>query len=90
MVIVENEENVETSPIDKGTLCQFTGVRDKNNKDIYNKDTLSDGKSTFKVEYNTQSTGYFLSPRDGSILSALNYQKLGNGCYSRLDLVLVE
>ncbi len=85
-----NDENVETSPIDKDTLCQFTGVTDKNKKDIYDKDILSDGKNTFKVEYNTQNTGFFLNPISDDILDVMDYQKLGNGYYSRKDLVIVE
>tara|TARA_R110000737_G_scaffold247907_1_gene257931 strand:+ start:204 stop:569 length:366 start_codon:yes stop_codon:yes gene_type:complete len=90
IITKQNNENVETSPIDKDTLCQFTGISDKNKDEIYNKDKLTDGKITYVVEYNTQNTGFFLSPISDDILDTMNYQKLGNGYYSRKDLELIE
>tara|TARA_R110002153_G_scaffold271657_1_gene439338 strand:+ start:566 stop:931 length:366 start_codon:yes stop_codon:yes gene_type:complete len=90
VITKQNTDDLETSPIDKDTLCQFTGVKDKNKKDIYNKDILTDGKITYKVEYNTQNTGFFLNPISEDILDTIDYQKLGNGYYSRKDLVIVE
>lgn len=75
-------------------IMEFTGITDKNGKDIYEKDYLSDGKIIYLVEYNTQNTGFYINPIKKingviDIIDELNYSKLGNGYYSRKDLEVV-
>ena len=90
VITKQNKNDVETSPIDEGTLRLFTGITDKNKVDIYDKDKLTNGEDYYIVEYNTQNTGFFLNPVSDDLLMTYNYQKLGNGYYSRKDLVLID
>lgn len=87
---IESDGVMETSPIDEESLCVFTGVKDMNKTDIYENDYLTDGKLIFKVEYNTQNTGFYIRPISDDILDSISYEKLGNGYYSRRDLVLIK
>ena len=101
VVIVScDKDGAITAPIDEGTLCQFTGVKDKNKNDIYNTDILTDGEITYTVNYNIQNSGFWLTPNEvvtegvkegvkESILLFMS-ETLGNGYYSRKDLELIK
>ena len=40
IITKENIDNVETSPIEEGTLCEFTGIKHKNKNDVFEGDIL--------------------------------------------------
>jgi len=82
------------------TVCQFTGITDKNNIDIFENDLLSDGNIIYKVEWNQQNTCWWINPiktikkseiseKDSFITLVLSNEKLGNGYYSRRDMEVI-
>jgi len=80
------------------SVCEYTGITDKNNIKIFEDDLLSDGKTIFKVEWNQQQTCWWIKPiksiietniTDDFILLVLENENLGNGYYSRKDLEVI-
>ena len=60
IITKQRDNDLETSPIIKGTLCEFTGLKDKEGVDIYESDVVSDGFEKGVVIYNTETAEYLV------------------------------
>jgi uncharacterized phage protein (TIGR01671 family) len=87
------EDRIEVDP---ETVGQFTGQSDKNKKDIYEHDKVSDGKFIYKVAWDRNNTRFYLEAinviNSESILDVflgIENHPLGNGYFSRKDLEIV-
>lgn len=49
---IESYTGEDRYEVDPNTICQFIGLLDKNKKEIYDKDYLSDGDLTIRVYWN--------------------------------------
>lgn len=62
------------------TLCQITGNRDVNHKEIYENDYISDGKTLWKVIYSKTSNGFLAEAVGGEVDSGCSYFSLWHLC----------
>lgn len=53
IITKENPENVETSPIQEGTLCEYIGTNARNDIEVYQNDRIS-----FKANYTSKPGGW--------------------------------
>lgn len=60
-----NEHNIMTYNVKPETVGQFTGLLDKNCKEVYEGDIATDGKFYYTVEFSNYSCGFVWS-RHGS------------------------
>ena len=68
-----------------GSECQFTGLHDKNGKEIYEGDIVTDGVGKFKIIYDLKLAGYqpYCIFRD----EPENYCEVIGNIYENPDLV---
>lgn len=69
-------------------------MKDKNGKQIFERDIAKDSKSIYKVEWNDQQSCFWLLPikslaGEEWFILHLDNQRLGNGYYSRKDLEII-
>ena len=65
IVCALNDHNTMTYHIKPDTVGQFTGLIDKNGKEVYEGDIATDGKYLYTVEFSTNSCSFVWS-RHGS------------------------
>ena len=75
----DNRLSIATSQIDENTISQFTGLHDKNGKEVFDGDILAnshrdDDDNIYVCEYdNSQASFVFTSPFDGESLEQNDY-----------------
>lgn len=88
-------DNYRQYEVEHETVCQFTGLLDKNGNKIFEGDKLSDKVFVYVVEWNKQNTAFCLKPiekietKDLDIIDYILYQNLGNGYLNRRDLEII-
>ena len=98
---IDPNDNASLSPFntkypDDITLMRYTGIKDKSNNKIFQKDVVTDGKYKWIIEWHDQQAMWWMSPvidskvvGDEYLIMTLNNEKLGNGYYSRKDLKVI-
>ena len=83
-----DKDNFETSPIDEGSLSEFTGFQDKNGTDIYESDSfLSYGYSddifdvdknseVFHVFFNKSTASFDYKNKEGTDVNAMTRRRM--------------
>lgn len=63
---LENLKKHNIKPVDEFIIMQFTGLYDKNGKEVYHKDFIKSGKKIYLVEWQKEEARFFLSPIKGT------------------------
>jgi len=77
--------------IDRYFREQFTGITDKNKVKLYDRDIVKTEKGDyFKIEWNKNQSSWWIFQTNAFDIFEYSAYKLGDGYFSRQDLIYVE
>ncbi len=81
---VYNCMTLQVLPLNNSVLMQFTGLLDKNGKEVYEGDILREVNNALVVEWH--NTGFWCEAGDGSWIMPSNFEIIGN-IYENPELI---